>query len=547
MGHALIWLEGASALLFASALLVTWTVRPHSRWLQAGLTGTAALLLLLPPAAVTFVTLQFRVTREFGVPTDWFFYSLSFFLAGLLGVILVCRAGLRRGPDDIPMARTWPRGRLLLLLAGSLILWGITLTNMDLAVRLRIASARAEAGEVLLAVTPPHVPDKENAAPLYRQAFPLLKPLSWDAWEKHLRRSADMKSVRAALRTEEVKQFLASQEKGLALLRRGAALPGCSFERSYQHLVTSPPRLDLPETTQMENGARLLCLSALVHAAAGDGKSAVEELRAAWGVIRHTPTVFALQVVALMDDDACRTLEKVLLLTTPRPEDLARLPLDEQPPYLQQLAEEVAVYGALNVAVVSLEASAWHELILHGKTAPPSWLDGVAEATIVPLWRAFLVPDDLAWSRDTWAVYRRQTQPPHEPAYRTWADARNATDQLQGGLITTLYMKPRLRILTRRSIDALTRRALARVAVAQTAYRVEHGRYAATIEELLPGSLRRVPVDPLEGQPLHMHRAGLWRVLCDARSNPHVETVTAWDEPPRRPEVVFLLRDEAKD
>jgi hypothetical protein len=534
----LIWLEGLSALLFTGALLVTWTARPRWRWLQVGLTVAAALLLLLPAAALTFVTLQFRVSRDFGFPNDWFFYSLAFFLTALLGVILIGRAGLRRGPDGVPLARTWPRGRLLLFLAVALILEGITLTNLDLAVRLQIASARAEAGEVLLAVTPPHVPDKENAAPLYRQAFPLLKPLPWAAWEEHLRMSDDVKSVRAALETEELKQFLATQEKGLALLRRAAALPGCSFERSYRELFTSPHRFQLSEPDQMRNGARLLCLSALVRAAAGDGKTAVEELRAAWGVTRHVPTVFALQVALVMDEDTCRTLEKVLLLTTPRPEELARLPLEEDPPYLKRLTEEVAVYGAINVSVVSPEYRIWRDKL-------PSWLEPVAEVTVLPAWRVFLVPDDLAWSRKSWEDYRRQAQPPHEPAYRTLAEARAAMNQLNGGLITNLYMKPRLQMLTRRSIDALTRRALARLAVAQITYRSKNGHYAATIEELLPGSLRRVPVDPVEGQPLRMHRVGPWRVLSDARTSPRVEGETTWEEQKHRGDVVFLLREAA--
>jgi hypothetical protein len=545
MGHALIWLEGASALLFASALLVTWTARPRWRWLQAGLTIAAALLLLLPAAALTFVTLELRFSRYFGLPTDWFFYSLSFFLTVLLGVLLIGRAGLRRGPGDVPAARTWPRGRLLLFLAAALILWGITLTNMHLAVQLQIASARVEAGEVLLAVTPPHIPDKENAAPLYRQAIPLLKPLTWEAWEEHLRMSADARAVRAALQMEELQQFLARQQKGLALLRRAAALPGCSFDRSYQPLLAGPRQFEMREPEQMRDGARLLCLSALVHAAGGDGKAAVNELRAAWGIARQVPTVFALQVPLQIDEDACKTLQKVLLLTTPRAEDLARLPLEEEPPYLRRLTEQAAVLGAINVAIASPETGFWRQM--HQQDALPSWVLESAEVMILPVWRVFLVPDDLVWSRKTWQDYRRQADPAREPAYRTWAEARDAMSHLHGGLITKVFMEPRLQMLTRRSIDTLTRRALARVAVAQTVYRAEHGRYAATIEELLPGSLRRVPVDPLEGQPLRMHRSGAWRVLCDARSSPRVEGAPIPDEPGQRPEVVFLLRDEAND
>src|SRR5262249_25099486 len=126
MGYALIWLEGASALLLAGALLVTWTARPRWRWLQVALTFGAALLLLLPPAAVTLLTLGLPVSRDLGLPTDWFFYALSFLVVSLVGVLLVCRAGLSRRQDPVPAARAWPRGRLVLFLAAALILWALT-------------------------------------------------------------------------------------------------------------------------------------------------------------------------------------------------------------------------------------------------------------------------------------------------------------------------------------------------------------------------------------------------------------------------------------
>jgi hypothetical protein len=247
-----------------------------------------------------------------------------------------------------------------------------------------------------------------------------------------------------------------------------------------------------------------------------------------------------------MDEDACGTLQKVLLLTTPRAEDLARLPLEEDPPYLNKLHEEAAVYGAIGVAVVSPETGLWRELGHHPGPAP-AWLEALAEATVVPLWRVFLVPDDLAWSRKTWEDHRQQLQPPHEPAYRTWAAERDAIEHTTGGLITKLFMKPRLQKLTRDSIAVLTRRAQARLALALTAYRVKNGRYPATIEELLPTYLRRMPVDPLEGKPLRLHPVGVWRVLYDAQSSPRVEGETTPNVQKHRGDVVFLLREKATE
>jgi hypothetical protein len=186
------------------------------------------------------------------------------------------------------------------------------------------------------------------------------------------------------------------------------------------------------------------------------------------------------------------------------------------------------------------------ELVERDHGRPPGWLVSIGEATLVPVWRVFLVPDDLAASRRMWQDYRRQTA--GEPAYPTWADAREAIDRRPGGLITNLYMKPYLKKLTKDSIDVLTRRALARLALALTAYRSKNGHYPETMEELLPAYLARVPVDPLAGQPLRMQRGGSWLALCGgAMRIPQVQGGPPGEEETRRGGVVFWLQDRAKE
>ena len=96
MGHALIWLEGAAVLLLLMALVVAWAARRRRRWAQLGLTVLAAILLLLPGAVAAWAAGGLRFGRELGLPHNWFFYALSWLLAGLLGVVLVCRWGLAK-------------------------------------------------------------------------------------------------------------------------------------------------------------------------------------------------------------------------------------------------------------------------------------------------------------------------------------------------------------------------------------------------------------------------------------------------------------------
>jgi hypothetical protein len=250
--------------------------------------------------------------------------------------------------------------------------------------------------------------------------------------------------------------------------------------------------------------------------------------------------------VLWLEQTALDALQQVLLLTAPRPEDLARLPLQDDPPYLSKLHEEAAVHAAITVGIVSPESGLMHWLVVHHHGEPPAWLSAVAGATVEPLWRIFLVPDDLAASRRMWQDLRRQTA--DEPAHLTWAAARAAIEDSPGGFITNLFMKPYQKMLTRRSLDALTRRALARVAVALTAYRSKNGHYPETMEELFPGYLAQVPVDPLAGQPLRMQRGGSWLALCDSATRSlKVQGGPPGEEEARRGGVVFWLQVRAKE
>jgi hypothetical protein len=247
-----------------------------------------------------------------------------------------------------------------------------------------------------------------------------------------------------------------------------------------------------------------------------------------------------------MEQVALDALQQLLLLSAPRPEDLARLPLKDDPPYLNRLHKEAAVNGAITIGIVSPETGLVRELVAQQYGQPPGWLVSIGEATLVPVWHVFLVPDDLAASRWVWQDYRRQTV--GEPAYPTWDDAREAIDRWPGGLITNLYMKPYLKKLTRDSIDVLTRRALARLALALTAYRSKNGHYPETMEELLPAYLARVPVDRLAGQPLRMQRGGSWLALCGGEMRRlQVPAGPPGDEETRRDGVVFWLQDRAKE
>src|SRR5262249_1605381 len=153
-----------------------------------------------------------------------------------------------------------------------LILDGITLSNMDLAVKAHLAALRAESGTRILAMIPPGVADRDNAAPIYKEAFDVLlthqqltslygkKPQNW--WDI---------TAQVDFQDKDLNEFLHSQEPALGLLRHAASLPECRFERDYFQSMG----MLVPEAGHFRTAAALLSLDARVKAEKGAGRAAL--------------------------------------------------------------------------------------------------------------------------------------------------------------------------------------------------------------------------------------------------------------------------------
>src|SRR5262249_60186537 len=133
---------------------------------------------------------------------------------------------------------------------------------------------------------PPRLPDAQNAAVLYEEAFELLAspdhvPAAWrdkapDAWKQYDRSAFDPKDT-------ELRDFLRTQQRGLALVRKAAAMPACSFEHDYFLWISMP----VPEVQRLRQAATLLAYDALAKAADGDARGALDEVAAIYGVAGH--------------------------------------------------------------------------------------------------------------------------------------------------------------------------------------------------------------------------------------------------------------------
>jgi hypothetical protein len=322
VGYAMMWLEWlAAAILFAAVTTacLAWLRRPR---LRIGLSLAAALLPIIKGAFLAFVFGFFAlITLRTWYTYHWFLYWFLWKVCSAAGIVWVLVAGLRQYGEPSPRAASWPRGKLALGLAASLVLSWITFWNMDLSVRNSLTLLRAEAGALALSVAPARPPESENAAPLYREAFgaiakgDALPPEfneKWVPWIGACGSAADV-----GLPDPKLEAFLARNSGTLGLLRRAAAVPACFFDHGYGRPSFS---ITLPEMNGFSNAARLLALDARVKAAQGQLPRAMEDIRAIFGIARHcteSPILVSLLVAASVDEIGVVALEAVLNSSQP--------------------------------------------------------------------------------------------------------------------------------------------------------------------------------------------------------------------------------------
>ena len=186
------------------------------------------------------------------------------FLAGVGAAVLAWSQANRNG--HLPRPVPGREARFVLAgIAGMAILFAITLSNMDLAMKVRLAEARKSGMPVLLALTPPPIADNDNAAPIYEEAFAALTPLErlpqrWkqkmETWKKREWQQAyqwDFRRLHRPILTgdKEWKEFLHSQDKALTLLLQAASKPACRFPHNANPLTFFEGRAGVTRRNQI--------------------------------------------------------------------------------------------------------------------------------------------------------------------------------------------------------------------------------------------------------------------------------------------------------
>lgn len=537
MGRALIVIESLAAALLLVALAAVWAARRPRRLRWAVPLAVMATVGL--PAALLACGLCF-LYKAGPVSLTSFVTATGWTIAFLVGSVFVLRAARRGGAEPQP----WSVGSLAVAFVVAAILTTITVSNLDVAVKSKLAALQVEAGAKALALAPPRPPEAPNAAPTYRRAFAALTPQDHlptllrdraPTWQKYDRSAFDPSD-------REQREFLDSQQRGLALLREAATVSQCNFDRDLTS-DTSPMDVLVPELPYLRHGATLLAYDALARANRGDRRGALEDLSAIFGIVRHLhyPLLIDLVTAAAIEKTGARALEDVLATSPPKADELARLNLGAAETFRERLRRVFAMEEAWGIAAFALLAtgragnSADIEETLHMDPLGQAILDS-------PLYRIFFLEDDLAAYRRHLRTMREQVTQPAP----TLLDAFDKQEQSiratrGGGILAGLLLPASYKVLFA-ALDGDATRDTVRLGIACTAYKAKHGKYPDKLAELVPDFIPEVPPDPYDGRPLRLGHAPGSVVIYSIGRDRTDDGGRAWDEAKQEGDLVFRLR-----
>ncbi|MBI3829070.1 MAG: hypothetical protein HY291_06120 [Planctomycetes bacterium] len=479
----------------------------------AGVAGTllVAALPLAPASHISIMAGMLKFRSE--LLHSWFGYALSWTLLYLVGSAWILRAAWRRREGEARASAGWPRERLALAAAAALMVSAMTFWNLDLGVRTRLNDMRTEAGAMALAIAPPRLPEQENAALVYTQAFEAEPESSrWpQEWKtKHTRwiwgHDEKMVPMDMGANDTALTAFLAAHEQSLKLLRRAERLPDCEFDRDWSQGFS----MVLWDLVKMRNSARLLGIHARREAALGHLKTAFDDIGVIFGIARHVrrdPILICILVASAVDSIGLGVLAELVERTHPSLDDLRGLELDDVVSYKRQFQRCLQMEEAMGIASFATIAQG-DTLSLMQQIGWNSGRDARLPLSELysPLIRLFLLQDDLESFRDVMHQARALAGRPYHEINSAWKDLFPSSDTLalrMRGLVTW-----ELTSVLGHTYDAFVygdaRYRMARTVVAMARYRAEHGRLPAKLEDLTPAYLPIPPADPFDGKPLRL-------------------------------------------
>jgi hypothetical protein len=417
---------------------------------------------------------------------------------------------------------TWPIVRPILAVLVVLGLAAYVVTNVTAGRELeRELSLIRQRGEplTLAEAAPPPVPNDENAALVYEQAYQRLPrrveyaPRVATLREQRLAQQ-DEKTLsdffsakperRGGVTMAQVRQTLAGTEDALALARQAAAMPRCRFPVDWEAGAGAL----FPHYPKLRSLARLLAAHAVVSAEDGRTREAVADLKAVVGLARHCgePVLIGQLVQYACMSFGTDALRRVL--------DVSSLDEEEARQLAQALAD-VELYAPFERALMTERAfglwgfDLWRrdprQLLLMVQGDEDAWpIFPVRVVQMVLRCEPVLKKDQIFYLRymaENVALARQHRHIPQPglpsdegdiPLYATISR-----------IITPVYSS-----VHNKRDETIARLGLAQWALALHVYRQQNGRYPENLQEADALLDRGLPGDPFSEQPFVYRREG---------------------------------------
>ena len=376
----------------------------------------------------------------------------------------------------------------------------------------KLAEIREKGEPLTLAeLAPPAVPDDQNAAVLYEEAFTLLEKMPRETetrlWELFPRKGPTPKAEDVT----EARKLLQPCQGALDLVRQGTLRPKCRFDLDYN---ADPGAMLLPHLSVFQRAGRLLHYGCRLEVAEGQPDAAVADcvtlLRLADG-LKDEPILISQLVRIGAISLGTRGLATVLDQSEPTEAALmdaagVLVGLEDRGPLLRGVKGEMSTGLTLIQQVLDDPARA---------LASSSFGFDIEQTTrqqlCAPAGRPLLLTDATDY------VHRmgRIQDLAAKPYYQTHA----ALKQLQDLIDQEHKTRPVEHFFTGLLLPSVTRVGLAhdrslvavgnaRLAIALRLYRMKHGQYPDALAALAPDFIDRLPIDPFSGKDFIYQREG---------------------------------------
>ena len=513
MGYfAFFLLLSAATLLWSAACTAAAarSARPRLRSLLL-VVGLALPVLALLPWLWASGWLAFGVR----IRPNWFGPVLTVVLSALVGGLSIAIGGLGKPAGTTTVrAAQWPViGLFGLAILAKAVSFG-TLLILDNAVAAEARAMRVEAAAVMQAALPPAVADAENAAILHAQAAAALA-----AAPDLTAADGPLGQTDPDVASPAVGALLARHAGLLDTIRRAADMPACRFPRDWTR-----PSFDmlLAEVQSCRNEGRLLALAARHEAATGKPAAALADAVRLGRIGRQVgsePILISHLVGIAIDATALSVVADILPTLTP-----ADAPLLDDPALRDLVVSTPSLVRAINgeeafgLSIFANFADGRQGIDDMGRLAgdpnvailPQEGPFSLLTDPLSAVWRAFILPADIAGYRRRFEAYRQLVTGGVDQS-RTWPQTQKQIDGIEAeiragpdGFLSRL-IAPATDAVLRSQCMAVARHRAAEVLLAATRERLASGKHPASIDALVPARLPSVPRDPFTTDaPLHL-------------------------------------------